>query len=250
MHVIDFITLLGNVLDLGVPSDATVTNAKTNFTSTSSAAGLQIKGDGTTDGTLQLNCSQNSHGIKLASPAHSAGQSYTLKFPTNNVTAGSALVVDSITGSGTTATGQLTFGSAGGLNLISTTNVTSGTANVDITSGIDSTYVNYQLIINDLHPATDAQEIRLQFYSSDGSPDTGSVYKFANYGGQDNSGSVNIARSDGATNHFKPMANEMGGTLAYESANLEITFFNPSGTTMHKSIKSTFHSQNQNNHCA
>ena len=50
-----------NVLDLGVPSDATVTNAKTNFTSTSSAAGLQIKGDGTTDGTLQLNCSQNSH---------------------------------------------------------------------------------------------------------------------------------------------------------------------------------------------
>jgi len=62
--VIDFIMILGNVLDLGVPSDATVTNAKTNFVSTSSSAGLQIKGDGTTDGTLQLNCSQNSHGIK------------------------------------------------------------------------------------------------------------------------------------------------------------------------------------------
>ncbi len=56
--VIDFIMLLGNVLDIGTPSDATVTNAKTNFVSTSSAAGLQIKGDGTTDGTLQLNCSQ------------------------------------------------------------------------------------------------------------------------------------------------------------------------------------------------
>ena len=111
--VIDFITLLGNVLDLGVPSDATVTNAKTNFTSTSSAAGLQIKGDGTTDGTLQLNCSQNSHGIKLASPAHSAGQSYKLIFPAGNVTAGKVLKVDSVSGSGTTGIGTLTFGDAG-----------------------------------------------------------------------------------------------------------------------------------------
>ena len=31
------------------------------------AAGLQIKGDGTTAGALQLNCEQNSHGIKLQS---------------------------------------------------------------------------------------------------------------------------------------------------------------------------------------
>ena len=107
--VIDFVMLLGNVLDIGIPSDSTVTNAKTNFVSTSSGAGLQIKGDGTTDGTLQLNCSQNSHGIKLASPAHSAGQSYTLKFPTGNVTADKILKVASVSGSGTTGIGQLSF---------------------------------------------------------------------------------------------------------------------------------------------
>ena len=112
--VIDFIQLLGDVLDLGTPSDATVTNAKTNFTSTSSAAGLQIKGDGTTDGTLQLNCSQNSHGIKLASPAHSSSQSYTLKFPTGNVTANKFLKVASVSGSGTSGVGQLSFADAGG----------------------------------------------------------------------------------------------------------------------------------------
>ena len=104
---IDFILVLGNVLDIGTPSDSTVTNAKTNFVSTSSSAGLQIKGDGTTDGTLQLNCSQNSHGVKLASPAHSAGQSYTLTLPTGNLTAGNVLKINSITGSGTTAVGQL-----------------------------------------------------------------------------------------------------------------------------------------------
>ena len=44
-------------------------------------------GGNTNPGTLILNCEANSHGIKLQSPAHSAGQSYTLKFPTGNVTA-------------------------------------------------------------------------------------------------------------------------------------------------------------------
>jgi len=92
--VIDFIQILGDVLDLGVPSDATVTNAKTNFVSTSSAAGLQIKGDGTTDGTLQLNCSQNSHGIKIKSPPHSAGASYTLTMPNNDGDANQVLTTD------------------------------------------------------------------------------------------------------------------------------------------------------------
>ena len=55
-----------------------------DLVSTSSAPGLTVKGDGTTDGYLQLNCSQNSHGIKLKSPAHSAGASYTLTFPTTD----------------------------------------------------------------------------------------------------------------------------------------------------------------------
>ena len=112
--VINYIRVFGDVLNIGTPSDSTVTNAKTNFVSTSSAAGLSIKGDGTTDGTLQLNCSQNSHGIKLASPAHSAGQSYKLIFPAGNVTAGKFLKVDSVSGSGTTGIGTMTFGDAGG----------------------------------------------------------------------------------------------------------------------------------------
>jgi len=103
---IDFILALGNVLDIGTPSDATVTNAKTNFVSTSSAAGLQIKGDNTTAGTLQLNCEQNSHGIKLRSPAHSASQSYTLTFPTTSPSADKFLKTD--------GSGNLSFADAGG----------------------------------------------------------------------------------------------------------------------------------------
>ncbi len=131
--VIDFIILLGNVLDLGVPSDATVTDAKANFVSTSSGAGLQIKGDGTTDGTLQLNCSQNSHGVKIASPAHSAGQSYTLTLPTGNVTADKFLKVASVSGSGTTGIGQLSFAdvSSDYVKLSSTTPSAAGSISID-----------------------------------------------------------------------------------------------------------------------
>ena len=66
-------------------------------------------GGNTNPGTIILNCESNSHGIKLQSPAHSAGQSYTIKFPTGNITAGKFLKVDSITGSGATAVGQLSF---------------------------------------------------------------------------------------------------------------------------------------------
>ncbi len=75
--------------------------------------GLTEIGGGTNAGTIQLNCESNSHGIKLQSPAHSASQSYTLIYPTGNVTAGTFLKVNSITGSGTTAVGQLSFAAAG-----------------------------------------------------------------------------------------------------------------------------------------
>jgi len=76
--------------------------------------GLTEIGGGTNPGTIQLNCESNSHGIKLQSPPHSAGQSYTLKFPTGNVTADRFLKVASISGSGATATGQLSFAEVSG----------------------------------------------------------------------------------------------------------------------------------------
>jgi hypothetical protein len=83
------------------------------ITATPNGTGEVVVGGNTNPGTLVLNCESNSHGIKLQSPAHSASQSYTLKFPTGNVTAGTFLKVNSITGSGTTAVGQLSFAAAG-----------------------------------------------------------------------------------------------------------------------------------------
>ena len=131
--VINEIRVFGDVLNIGTPSDATVTNAKTNFVSTSSAAGLSIKGDGTTDGTVQLNCSQNSHGVKIASPAHSAGQGYTIKLPTENIAADKIMKVASITGSGTSAVGQMSFVDAPNL-VVSSKATTSSSGTFTISS--------------------------------------------------------------------------------------------------------------------
>ena len=44
---------------------------------------VEIRGAGGADGTLQLNCSAQSHGVKIKSPAHSAGATYTLTLPIN-----------------------------------------------------------------------------------------------------------------------------------------------------------------------
>jgi len=91
------ITLTGNVTGSGTGSFATtiandaVTTAKLNLISTSSVPSIEAKSDGTTDGYIQLNCSANSHGIKLKSPPHSAGASYTLVFPNNTGSTGQFL---------------------------------------------------------------------------------------------------------------------------------------------------------------
>ena len=46
---------------------------------------IEVKGAGGNDGTIQLNCSVNSHGVKIKSPPHSAAATYTLTLPTNIV---------------------------------------------------------------------------------------------------------------------------------------------------------------------
>ena len=93
----------------------TITDAANgNITATPNGTGEVVVGGNTNPGTLVLNCESNSHGIKLQSPAHSSSQSYTLKFPTGNVTADRFLKVASVTGSGTTGVGQLSFAEVSG----------------------------------------------------------------------------------------------------------------------------------------
>ena len=243
--VIDFIMLLGNVLDIGIPSDSSVTDAKANFVSTSSGAGLQIKGDGTTDGTLQLNCSQNSHGIKLASPAHSAGQSYTLKFPTGNVTAGKVLKVDSISGSGTTAVGQLSFGSAGGLVLLHQASSSVDVANLDIDSTyINSTYDNYLIKLN-LIPATNAVNIYGRMFVGGVVQTGGSAYAYANYALDSNTTGASGGQNASNTNdYFTLISMDTIGNSSTDTFQSVLELANVNSTTFQTSLHSSSHFMN------
>ena len=86
---------LGGNLDVQ-SSEITTSTSNGNIKLNPNGTGVvEVKGDGSSaDGTIQLNCSQNSHGIKLKSPPHSAGASYTLTFPNTDGSANQVLKTD------------------------------------------------------------------------------------------------------------------------------------------------------------
>tara|TARA_Y100001938_G_scaffold146817_1_gene226622 strand:+ start:1258 stop:2256 length:999 start_codon:yes stop_codon:yes gene_type:complete len=102
--VCNFIIHLGIGLT-NVPSDSSVTRDKLNLVSDGSNPSLIAKGtSGVSEGYIQLNCAENSHGVKIKSPPHSAGQSYTLTLP-QSITNDTFLKTD--------GSGNLSFASAG-----------------------------------------------------------------------------------------------------------------------------------------
>ena len=108
---------LGGNLDVQT-NEITTSTTNGNVKVTPNGTGvIEIKGAGGYDGTLQLNCSQNSHGVKIKSPAHSAGASYTLTLP-NNIVNGQFLKTDT--------NGNLSW-AAVDLTALSASNLTSGT---------------------------------------------------------------------------------------------------------------------------
>jgi len=107
---------LGGNLDVQT-NEITTSTTNGNVKVTPNGTGLfEVKGN-TNAGTLQLNCENNSHGIKLKSPPHSASASYTLTFP-NNVVNGQFLKTDT--------NGNLSW-AAVDLTALSASNLTSGT---------------------------------------------------------------------------------------------------------------------------
>tara|TARA_B100000003_G_C10923960_1_gene368421 strand:+ start:133 stop:1869 length:1737 start_codon:yes stop_codon:yes gene_type:complete len=95
---------LGGNLDVQA-NEITTSTTNGNIKVTPNGTGVvEIKGAGGADGTLQLNCSANSHGVKIKSPPHSAAQSYTLTLPSNIVN-GQFLKTD--------ANGNLSWAAAG-----------------------------------------------------------------------------------------------------------------------------------------
>ena len=154
---IDFILALGDVLNVGTVSDNTITNDKL-----ATAPTIISKGAGSDSGAIKLNCEQNSHGVTIKGPPHSAAQSYTLTLPSTAPSADKALITD--------GSGNLSFGSAGGLVKLNTTDITSSTATLTFNNTlITSTYDKYILEYTGLKPVTDGVTWRGRFSTDNGS---------------------------------------------------------------------------------
>jgi hypothetical protein len=84
------ITIAENGDTITITTGATMSGG--TVASTIASQSITAKGDGSSaDGKITLNCSQNSHGVKIQSPPHSSGQSYTLILPTSVGTNGQVL---------------------------------------------------------------------------------------------------------------------------------------------------------------
>ena len=92
---------------------------------------LTVKGDGSSaDGQLVLNCSQNSHGVKIKSPAHAANATWEWILPVDDGTSGQVLTTDGNASAQlswtTPEVGDITAVTAG-------TNLTGGGSSGDVT---------------------------------------------------------------------------------------------------------------------
>ena len=125
---------------------------------------------------------------------------------------------------------------SGGLVHLQTTNITSGTANVQFTSNIDSNHNAYLFVLSDVHPATDAQALQMTF-----STDGGSSYISTNYGlahKGNTAGGSEVSHYLSNASRFD-MSSQNVGNAADESISVQVYLHKPSGTDGHKLINGT-----------
>ena len=85
---------LGGPLDVQAQEiNTSTTNGNIKLTPNGTGV-VEIKGNTGNDAAIQLNCEQNSHGVKIKSPPHSAAASYTLTLPDDTGTSNQLLTTD------------------------------------------------------------------------------------------------------------------------------------------------------------
>ena len=198
--VIDFVMILGNVLDLGVPSDNTVTTAKLGANSVTSA---KLNND-IISGTTALTSAPDDTDEFLVSDAG------TLKRIDYSLIKSDPTHV-----------------------LLSTTTVSSAVAQVDITSNIDSTYKAYMFEWINVHSGNDSPSLYIRF-SVGGTFQTGTDYERLYARIDATSGAYGYSNSDNAT--FIIGVNQFGN-LTDESGSGRFILYDPSNTTFAKLMR-------------
>ena len=104
---------LGGNLDVGTSDIISSSNADIDLAPDGTGV-VVVRGNqtgGNNQGAIKLNCEQNSHGVTIKAPAHSATATYTLTLPTSDGSADQVLKTD---GSGVLSWVDQSGGSGGG----------------------------------------------------------------------------------------------------------------------------------------
>ena len=236
--VINFILVLGDVLNIGTPSDNTVTNDKL-----ATAPTIISKGAGSDSGAIKLNCEQNTHGVKIKGPPHSAGQSYTLTLPSTAPSADKMLQSD--------GSGNLSFIDApsGGLKFLNRTTVSSSTTYVDFNNTyINSTYDDYIIKAARVVPTSDGAAVRMFTSDQNGGNMTQGWYSNGIYQRMDNG---NIAYSGYLANqtYWDILGGSYIGTASGESTTYTVHLNNVNNSSQGGTTARTeWVSHNSNNY--
>jgi hypothetical protein len=208
--VIDFIILLGNVLDVGTPTDNTVATAKIQ------------------DDAVTL--------AKMA--AGTDGQIITYDASGNPTAVGPGTDGQVLTSTG--AGSPPAFETGGGAwNLLETQTASSSSLIEFDTGQITSTYDVYKIIINNVHNSADAAELYAQYSKSASYITSGYRYVVAAYTDTD----TDIKAGSTSASAIKITRNGTG-TASGENCNFEITLWDPLGTDNAKSISWDGHTFN------
>ena len=198
--VIDFVIILGDVLDLGTPSDNSISTAKLVANSVTAA---------------KFNADVISGQTALAeTPAD-----------TDELLLSDAGVLKRVDFSHLKGGGMWEF--------ISSTNVTSGVSEVDFTT-LSTDFIDFCIVITDIHPATDSVKLYSRvFTGTSGSQAivTSSSYHFANVVHD------NQVDQDNGTGQDKIELSRQMGSDDNEASSLEVVLFNPHSTTFHTIMK-------------
>jgi hypothetical protein len=160
----------------------------------------------------------------------------------NNITTGGVILPAGITNASVSAVTSFANASGGTLILLST-QTASNSATISFTSGLDSTYDEYQFHFIDVHPRTDYGTFQFNL-----STDSGSNYNvtktstfFRPYHSEDDTVAdlaYDTNRDLAQSTAFQPISAD-NGNGADESLGGSLTLFNPSSTTYVKHFIAT-----------
>ena len=198
--VIDFIHILGSVLDLGVPSDDTVSTAKISANAVTAA---KFNADVISGQTALATAPADTDEFLVSDAGELKRIDYSL-----------------IKGGGM-------------FEFISETTISSDTTNIDFTT-LSTDYKDFYFAIQNLHPANDEPRLYMRVFTGTGGSQavvTSSSYGYAEIMRNE----TTVTDNNNSSDHMR--VSHQVGNANEESISSEVFLYNPHSTTFHKLVK-------------